>query len=237
MTDDSIWDSAPDASMLRDGTYSLTVIDNPSPHALEALPPHDPARAREVVASLAAVAGVAEELDPQHAATELVPQDTRADLELVRVGCWGPVTEITDAALAFRDGFFPLDDQAAALAERFPGAAVIGSARINFPVRYGAWVLLHPGGARLWAEGWSGEDPWNVQGSVEDILDAFQARTALDPDFDFDAEPRTMDFTEVEDAVLRTLMPVDRRGRVLSVFRVARTPEAAARLEETWMEE
>ncbi|MFE5618640.1 DUF6333 family protein [Streptomyces sp. NPDC056470] len=236
MTDDTHWDSPPDASVLRDGTYSLTVIDAPSPHEVQALPAHDPARAREVVASLITVAGVTAELAPQPA-TELVPQDTRADLELVRVGCWGPVTEITDAALAFRGGCFPLDDQAAAFARRHPGAAVIGSVRVNFPIRYGAWVFLHPDGTRLWAEGWSGEGPWNVQGSVDGILDAFRARTALDADFDLDAEPQTMDFSELEDAVLRTLMPVDRRERVLSVFRVARTPEAVDHLEETWMEE
>ncbi|MFI9052019.1 DUF6333 family protein [Streptomyces sp. NPDC053427] len=236
MTDNGIWDYPPDAPVVRDGSFTLTVINNPAPHEIQSLPQHDHARAREVAASLVSVAGVAAELGRRRA-TDRIVHDTRADLEQVRIGCWGPVTEISDPALAYRGGFFPLAEQAEALAEQNPGAAVIGSARIDFSIRYGAWIFIHPGGKHLWAEGWPGDDPWSVEGSVEDILGVFEAHTELDSDFDVDADPSVMDFSEVEDAVLGSLMPIDRRKRLLSTFRVERTQEAAAHLEETWLEE
>lgn len=237
MTDDSIWDLPSDAPTARTGTFRLTMIERPFPVPYGSLPPHDHARARDIAASLTSVEEITAELGSRPAGEES-PHETRADLEQIRVGCWGPVTEITDAAFAHRGGFTPLADHAEALAKLHPNAALIGSAAVDFSLRYRCFLFLHPDGTRLRADGWAGEDPWTVIGSVPDTIDAFAAHNALEEvDFHADAEPRVMAWSELEDVILRTVMPARRRNERVSVFRVRRPREVAVDLEETWLEE
>ncbi|MEU9116230.1 DUF6333 family protein [Streptomyces sp. NPDC048483] len=239
MTDNSMWEHPADARILRHGGYTLTVIDNPTPHAFGSLPPNDHARARQVADSLLTVESVDAELDPLPATDiGVAPHHTRADLEQVHIGCWGPVTEITDAALADRTGFFPLRDQAEELAKAHPNAAVIGCAWIDFSIDYCAYVFIHPTGVRLWADGYTGEETWDVRDdSVSDIITAFSASAELAPGFDFDAEPQHMQYHDVHEACLSAVMPLERRHLTLSSFRVTRTEEAIGDLEETWLDE
>ncbi|MGD3112104.1 DUF6333 family protein [Streptomyces sp. YGL11-2] len=237
MTDDNIWDYPPDTPTVHTGTFRLTMIERPFPGPHGSLPPHDHARAREIAASLTTVEEITAELESRRAGDEF-PHETRADLEQIQVGCWGPVTEITDAAFAHRGEFTPLADHTEALAKLHPNAALIGSATVDFSIRYRCFLFIHPDGTRLWADGWAGEDPWTVDGNVHDIIDAFAAHNALENvDFNADAEARTMAWSELEDAILRTVMPVSRHEGVLSVFRVRRPREVAVNLEETWLEE
>ncbi|MGW7579426.1 DUF6333 family protein [Streptomyces sp. NPDC054765] len=237
MTDNSIWDYPPDAPVARIGAFRLTMIERPFPGPHGSLPSHDRARARDIAASLTTVEEITAELEPRRTSDEF-PHETRADLEQIQVGCWGPVTEITDAAFAHRGEFTPLAEHAEALAKLHPNTALIGSATVDFSLRYRCFLFLHPDGTRLWADGWAGEDPWTVNGNVQDTLDAFAAHNALeDVDFNADAEPRVMAWSELEDAVLHTLMPVRWRERTVSVFRVRRPREVAVNLEETWLEE
>ncbi|MFD8543293.1 DUF6333 family protein [Streptomyces sp. NPDC059649] len=237
MTDDSIWDFPSDAPTARTGTFRLTMIERPFPVPYGSLPSHDHARARDIAASLTSVEEITAELGSRRAGEEL-PHETRADLEQIGVGCWGPVTAITDAAFAHRGEFTPLADHAEALAKLHPNAALIGSATVDFSIRYRCFFFLHPDGTSLWADGWAGEDPWTVVGSVRDTIDAFAAHNALEEaDFDADAEPPVMAWSELEDAVLRTVMPAGWHHEMVSVFRVRRPREVAVHLEETWIEE
>ncbi|MFI0226776.1 DUF6333 family protein [Streptomyces lydicus] len=237
MTDNSIWDCPPEAPVLRTGSFRLTMIERPFPGPAGSLPPHDHARARDIAAGLTTVEEITAGPEPRHDSDEF-PHETRADLEQLRVGCWGPVTEITDAAFAHRGEFTPLADHAEALAKLHPNAALIGSVTVDFSIRYRAFLFRHPDGTQLWADGWAGEDPWTVIGNVHDTIDAFAVHSALeDVDFNAAAEPHVMAWSELEDALLRTLMPVRRHGRMLSDFRVTRPREVAVHLEETWLEE
>ncbi|MFH8681067.1 DUF6333 family protein [Streptomyces lydicus] len=237
MTDNSIWDRPPEAPVLRTGAFRLTMIERPFPGPAGSLPAHDHARARDIAAGLTTVEEIIAELEPRPVSDGL-PHETRADLEQLDVGCWGPVTEITDAAFAHRGEFTPLADHAEALAKRYPNAALIGSVTVEFAIRYRAFLFLHPDGTQLWADGWAGEDPWTVTGNVHDIIDAFAVRGALEnAGFNAAAEPGAMAWSELEDVILRSLMPVRRSERMLSGFRVTRPREVAVHLEETWLEE
>ncbi|WP_435602310.1 DUF6333 family protein [Streptomyces sp. bgisy130] len=239
MTDNSMWEHPANALILRHGGYTLTVIDNPTPHAFSPLPPNDRTRARQVAESLLTVESVGAELDPLPATDiDVAPHHTRSDLEQVHIGCWGPVTEITDAALADRTGFFSLRDHAEELAKAYPNAAILGSAWIDFSIAYSAYVFIHPSGPRLWADGYSGEGDWDVRDdSVSDVIAAFDAAADLDSGFAYDAEPGHMQYDAVQEACLSALMPRERRELMLSSFRVTRTQEAIDDLEETWLDE
>ncbi|MEU9113268.1 DUF6333 family protein [Streptomyces sp. NPDC048483] len=239
MTDNSMWEHPPEARILRHGGYTLTVIDNPTPHAFGSLPPNDHARARQVAESLLSVESVGVELGPMRASDiGIVPHHTRSDLEQVHIGCWGPVIEITDAALVDRMGSFALRDQAEELAKEYPNAAVIGSASIDFSIDYSAYVVIHPTGVRLWADGYTGEETWDVRDdSVSDVIAAFCASAELPPGFDFDVDPQDMNYAAALEACLKAVVPSQRHHLTLSSFRVTRTEEAIGDLEETWLDE
>lgn len=236
MAYDDLWEYAPDEGLARHGEFRLTVVEQPFPGGAGTLPAHDPVRAREFAASLGTVDAVVEEAG-RIEAVERLPFATRADLDLVGVGCWGRVTEVNDPALVTAGGTFPLAEQADALAGRFPGAVVIGSARIDHGVAHRAQVIHHPDGVRLFAAGWSGEGDWDRDGSVREVVEAFgigagdlaRAGVELDePDGDFDWEGLAR-------LALRRVAPPARTGRVLSVFRVRRAEEVAGDLEDTWI--
>ncbi|MFE7761225.1 DUF6333 family protein [Streptomyces sp. NPDC057438] len=145
MTEDTFWNVPEDHEVVRYGEFFLTVIRAPLPGGSAVLPAHDPARAREFVYSFGTVDAVREELAPV-SATDAVGLATRADLDIVRVGCWGAVTEVVDPALGNTGDDVPLWECAAALRERYPDAAVIGAATVEHHVTYGAWAIAHPDG-------------------------------------------------------------------------------------------
>lgn len=124
MTDNDFWECPPEQGVAQHGEFRLTLIERPFRTGGGVLPAHDPARAREFATAFGTIDTVAEEAD-RIEATERPPFATRADLDLVSVGCWGTVTEINDPALVFTGGTFPLAEQADEMAERFPGAVVI----------------------------------------------------------------------------------------------------------------
>lgn len=196
----------------------------------------DALRAREFAAAFGTVDTVVEEAD-RIEATERPPFATRADLDLVSVGCWGTVTEINDPALVSTGGSFPLAEQADALAERFPGAVVIGSATIDHSVTYGTHVIHHPDGARLFAAGWSGEGDWDREGAPQEVVDAFGIGSdALEREgIDLDAHPGAFSWEGLTRLALQRVTPLMRKGRMLSVFRVRHTEETTGDLEDTWI--
>lgn len=236
MTDNDFWDCPPEQGIAQRGEFRLTLVERPFPGGDDALPAHDPVRARGFAGAFGTIDAVVEEVE-RIEATERPPFATRADLDLVGVGCWGTVTEINDPALVFTGGTFPLAVQAQALAERFPGAVVIGSATIDHNMTYGTHVIHHPDGARLFAAGWSGEGDWDRQGTPHDIVDAFGiAPDALERQgVDLDAAPGAFAWEGLVRLALQRVAPLFRKGRELSVFRVRHTEEATGDLEETWI--
>ena len=239
MTDNDFWDCPPEQAIAWHGEFRLTLVERPFPTGEGVvLPAHDPARAREFAAAFGTVDTVVEEAD-RIEATEPPPFSTRADLDLVGVGCWGTVTEINDPALVFTGGTLPLVEQADELAKRFPGAVVVGSATIDHHLTYGTHVIHHPAGARLFAAGWSGEGDWDRAGTSQEIVDAF----GIGPDdlarrgIDLDAEPGSFHWEGLTRLALQRVGPLLRTGRTLSVFRVRHTEEATGDLEDTWIGE
>ncbi|MEU9531247.1 DUF6333 family protein [Streptomyces sp. NPDC048213] len=238
MSYDDVWEYGPDEPLVRHGEFRLTVVGPPFPGGDGELPAHDPARAAGLVAALGAVDAVVGE-DGRIEAVERPPFATRADLDLVAVGCWGPVSEVNDPALAAGGDGSALAEQADALAARYPGAAVIGSVRVDHPVAYGAHVVQHPDGARLFAAGWAGEGDWDLEGGVAEVAGAFgiDADALRDAGVDPDAEPGDLAWESLTRLVLRRTSPLHRVGRTLSVFRVRRSEGTAGDLEDTWIGE
>ncbi|MFJ1548515.1 DUF6333 family protein [Streptomyces sp. NPDC088246] len=124
-------------------------------------------------------------------------------------------------------------------AERFPGAVIIGSARIDHNVAYGTHVIYHPDGARLFAAGWSGEEDWDREGTPHDVIGAF----GISPDalerqgIDLDADPGSFSWEGLTRLALQRVTPLLRKGRTLSVFRVRHTEGTTGDLEDTWIGE
>ncbi|MEW2297747.1 DUF6333 family protein [Streptomyces sp. NPDC006743] len=238
MTDNSFWDSAPDEPVARHGEFRLTVVHSPHPGPEGPLAAHDPVRAREFAAAFGTVDAVLGDLGTVPA-TDAIPLGTRSDLDLVRVGCWGGVTEIRDAALANIAGTFPVDEQADALARRLPGAVVVASVVVDHNSPYEAWKFVHPSGVNVFAAGWGGEADWTVLGDPAEVVTAFGidparlAERGVDPA----DEPGTLDWSGLARLALARVAPLDRRGLAASVFRVRHTEEATGDMEETWLQD
>lgn len=235
-TDNDFWDYPPEQDIARYGEFRLTLVEQPFPVGAKDLPAHDPDRAREFAAALRTVDAVVEEAE-RIEAVERPPFATRADLDLIGVGCWGAVTEINDPALALSGGNHPLAEQAAALAERFPGAVVVGSATIDHSITYGTHVIHHPDGVRLFGAGWSGEGGWERLGTPREVVDAFgiDADDLAREDVDLDADPGSFYWEGLARLALLRVTPLHRKGRALSVLRVRHTEKAIGDLEDTWI--
>ncbi|MFD8542968.1 DUF6333 family protein [Streptomyces sp. NPDC059649] len=239
LTASSLWDLPPDADVVRSGEYELTLVRPGAPTDAAALPAHDPAAARRFAESFGTIDAVLEDLGTVPA-TDGASAGTRADLELVRVGSWGGVTEITDPGLVHCDGRFPVEEEAESLAERFPDAVIIASCTIDHHMTYGAYKIIHPDGTRLFAAGWYGEslDFWDLDGSPADVVGAFGITAAelSDAWVDMDAAANTFHWEGLFRLALQKVAPLDHTGRIESVFRVRHTEHAIGAMEEVWLE-
>ncbi|MFF6772319.1 DUF6333 family protein [Streptomyces sp. NPDC012637] len=230
------WDYPADQDIARYGEFRLTLVQPPFPAAAEALPAHDALRAREFAGTLLAVEDVLAEVE-RIDAVDRPDFATRADLDLVSVGCWGTVTEVNDPAIACTEGDYVLLEQADALAARFPGAVIVGSATVDHPTTYGTHVIHHPSGVRLFGAGWSGEGDWLQDGSPHAVAEAFGigADALAREGVDLDAGPGSLFWQGLARLALLGVTPMHREGRVLSVFRVRHTEKATGDLEDTWL--
>ncbi|MFJ3902920.1 DUF6333 family protein [Streptomyces sp. NPDC090025] len=234
---EGIWRHSAERELARYGEFRLTVVEPPFPAGADVLPDHDPVRAREVAEALGTVAGVLGEVS-RIEAVERMPFGTRADLDLVGIGCWGGLTEINDPALAYPGGEFPLANLAEEVSRRHPAAVVIGSATVDQHATHHTQVIHHPDGTRLFASGWAGEGDWDLAGAPREIAVAFGvgADELEERGVDLDAEPGDLDWAGLARAALRSVSPLLRTGRTLSVFRVRRDGRTAGDLEETWID-
>ncbi|WP_216590005.1 DUF6333 family protein [Streptomyces brasiliscabiei] len=233
----TFWSVGEDQGVVRYGEFFLTVVRAPFPGSSAVLDAHDPERAREFAASFGTVDAVLGELGAV-SATEGVGLGTRADLDVVRVGCWGPVTEIVDPALGNVGDDFPVWEQAKELRKRHPDAVVIGAATVEHGSTYGAWAVLHPGGAEVFAAGWHGEGDWDVEGDTRAVVEAF----GIDEDelaedgVDLDDGFEEFDWDGLARLALGRVAPLGQEGRTVSVFRVRHTEDTTFAMEETWLE-
>ncbi|MEU6977675.1 MULTISPECIES: DUF6333 family protein [unclassified Streptomyces] len=234
---DGIWTYPAEQELARYGEFRITVVEPPFPVGMDGLPAHDPERARELAVGLGTVDGVVAEVDRIEAVRRM-PFATRADLDLVGIGHWGGLIEINDPALAFTGGDFPLAKVAEELSRRHPGAAVIGSTTVDHHATHHTHVIHHPDGTRLFASGWAGEGDWDLSGAPRDIAVAFGIGAAelAERAVELDAEPGDLSWEGLTRAVLRSVGPLPRSGRTLSVFRVRRDERTAGDLEETWID-
>lgn len=238
MSEESFWSVGEDQEVLRYGEFCLTVVDAPFPGGAGELPAHDVERAREFVGSFGTVDAVLEELGPV-SATDAVDLETRGDLDVVRVGCWGQVTEIADPALAHCGDTFPVLEQAEALRKRFPEAVIVAAATLEYNAPYGAFVISHPDGTSVFAAGWQGEGDWDLDGDVRAVVRAFgiTEEALAEEEIDLDDDPGSFDWDALAQLALEQVAPLDHENRVMSAFRVRHTEDTTFDMEETWLEE
>jgi len=130
MADTTYWTSPPDREVRALGDdFTLTLLLPPFPTGTVPagnadFSPHNPEEARRFAESFDTVEEILEELPPASAA-DFPAQLTRADLDIIKVGCWGNVISITDPALADNIGDAPLLGAAARLHERHPYAMIV----------------------------------------------------------------------------------------------------------------
>lgn len=235
--DTDFWDADEDEEIARHGEFFLTVVHAPFPGDSAVLPAHDPARAREFVASFGTVDAVLADLGTSDA-TDPVPFATRRDLDLVSVGCWGNVTTIVDPALGHRGDSFPVLEQSDELRKHHPDAVIIGAGTVDHNMTYGTWVISHPNGANTFAAGWHGEPHWDFDGDIRAVVEAFDITTdALTEKYvDLDEDVNVFNWDGLVRLALGRVTPLNLVGRTMSGFRVRHTEDATFDMEETWLE-
>ncbi|MFI8520496.1 DUF6333 family protein [Streptomyces sp. NPDC085481] len=220
------------------GHYELTLLFPPftSTAGTPTPPPNDPGRARRVAESLGTVAEVVEEL-PSRALDDLPKPGTRADLDVVAVGCWGDLVLVVDPALASDAVVSAMADEVDRQRALHPDARITGSVFLDAGQEYNEHLLDLPGGPSLRVGGWDDGDAWTLHGDPEQVLRALGIDPADhgDADVDLDDEPHLVDWDAYLALALGPQVTDRDRFRLRpSLFRVRRTAEAAAGLTDVW---
>ncbi|MFD6276566.1 DUF6333 family protein [Streptomyces sp. NPDC060209] len=239
MTENSFWTYPSQARVRGSGRHAITVVLPPFPDLSDGLPPNDPEGAREFAASFGTVDEVLEYEGERNISDGFSPA-ARDDLDRIQVGRWGNVIGISDPALADEGNSWPVLEQVRNLAERFPGAKVIGGATVDCGETHeeAAWAV--PGFELVHSEGWPGEDDasrWTLEGDPWAVLDAcgVTARTAKDADVAYDPDnPTSTYWGGLGELILGAHRPWRRRKVKTSVFRVRHTHAATDLMEEVW---
>ncbi|MEU4568985.1 DUF6333 family protein [Micromonospora sp. NPDC023956] len=227
---------------VRDSRTELTIVFPPFPPAGETvvasmLPPHDPAHARRVVESLSTVAAVVSEQGELPRRDVFAPQ-TRADLDIVAVGCWGGVVHVIEPALATDAIHDALEDEVRHQAKLHPQARLTGSVFLDMVADWSQYVLTAPGADVVTVEGWDGVE---VDGDLATLLTAIGAdlQAHLPEDVDLD-DPDTLDDFALSDLAtlvrggLKLCYPHD-QDLIVSVFQVRRPETIASEMTEVWI--
>ncbi|MEU0299699.1 DUF6333 family protein [Streptomyces sp. NPDC006175] len=219
----------------RQSTLRIIRVHPPVPapydqHTVHAAPAHDPVRARAVVAGLSTVASVAEELEPVLRRDDTGPRYTD-ELDLVTVGCWGGIVQISDPAFG-EDGVLSSNLDAAFTAQvaAHPEARITAVCEMYSAESYGKYLAQVPGLPPLSADGWDDQD---TTGNLAALL---RATGAACPDGDEDDDPYID--AETLDPLAGGLHSVYAGENLLvSRFRVTRTEEVREALDDVWRED
>ncbi|MEU8686214.1 DUF6333 family protein [Streptomyces sp. NPDC048611] len=236
MTETTFWTCPPDREVGGHGDdHTLTLVLPPFPSGTVSFAPHDPEGARHFAENFDTVDEVLEELPPVSAAEHLAP-GTRADLDLIRVGCWGNVISVTDPALVDSIGDLPLLGASAALRERHPDARIVGSANVDCGEDHTEDLIQLPGGVMLHAEGWPGVEPLDLTGDPHAVVRALGigAETLVEEAIDLAEESDEIDWRALGRLALGPCDPWGRADLRMSVFRVRHTSSSTFRMEESW---
>ncbi|MFD8543114.1 DUF6333 family protein [Streptomyces sp. NPDC059649] len=206
----------------------------------QALVPHDPVRARQVVEELGTVEEVLEQL-PVRLVADMPDPEVRADLDLVAVGCWGNAVHIIDPALGGDLLTYAMAEEVRRQRERHPDARIAGSVEMDYGNSYLLDVVDLPGGVESYAEGWDCDDEWEFAGDPEEVLRSIgvDREAAAEAGFDLDEEPCDRVWSDLGILAVWGLpgglgVGPGAGGQQVSVFRVRRTSGAAFDLEEVW---
>ncbi|MFF7178241.1 DUF6333 family protein [Streptomyces sp. NPDC008121] len=238
MADTDPWIRPPDHRVWGSGDATITLVLPPFPDRSEGFPAHDPAAARRFAEDFGTIDAVLEELTPLSPVDPVV-LETRTDLDVVRVGCWGNVIALADPALADNGDAHPVREQVRALAERYPGARIVGSAHVDTGETHAEDAVVVPGAPALHSAGWSGEEPWTLTGDVWAVLDALgiTPEAVEEEDVEIDEDPRFTEWEGVSRLAQGPCRPWGRKELRMSVFRVRHTEAATRRMEEIWLPE
>ncbi|MEV4558227.1 DUF6333 family protein [Kitasatospora sp. NPDC049285] len=242
MTDTNYWRLPPGRELKGYGECAITVVLPPfrpyspaTPDVVARFGPHDPVRARAFVESFPTIEAVLEELP----LTDAGPESPRtvADLDLVRVGCWGNVIAISDCALSGRGLHDSLLEQTDALADRFPDARIVGSASVDCGENHTETSVHLPGGLRLHTEGWTATDQCHVDGDPHAVVRALgiSADVLTGEWVDLDGDLTSVPWEHFGHILLTPYSPWGYDALAMSQFRVRHTEDATIRMEEAWL--
>lgn len=242
MIDNGYWTCPPDRDVNGWGDYTITVLQPPFPAStgrststtIAELAPHDPVRARGFAETFGTVEAVLEEL-PLTDTVAAFPS-TRADLDIIRVGCWGNVIGISDPALADNGNACPLLAETEALHKHFPDARIVGSVHTDMGENHSEDTIHLPGGPTLHYSGWD-SDLCDLTGDPHAILRALgvTAESLAGQDAELDEEdPSGTDWRSFGNLALGPWDPWNFRTVRISAFRVRHTEDYTALMEEIW---
>ncbi|MFH8683136.1 DUF6333 family protein [Streptomyces lydicus] len=234
MTDINFW-TRPSDRMVRGcgGRYNITVLQPPFAVRAEDLPANDPVAARAFAEAFPTVDAVLEELDPVSAyATPYLA--TRADLDVIQVGCWGNVLAISDPAMVDDGNDTPLLYEVTRLRERFPDARIVGRVEVDCGESHTEDIIQLPGGPMFHASGWPTMDPWALTGDPRAVAAALGigADVLEEHEIDFDADPGDVEWADFATLALGEADPWPMAGLKTSVFRVRHTESSTRKMEE-----
>lgn len=242
MTDEGFWTCPPDREVHGWGDYTITIVHPPFPTSTDpstsatitALAPHDPARAREFAESFGTVDAVLEELPLTD--TVSAGPSTRADLDIIKVGCWGNVVGVSDPALADNGNDLPLLRETEALHKRYPDARIIGAVNVDMGETHSENAVHLPGGLTLHYSGWD-SDLCDLTGDPHAILRALgvppESLAGQDAEPD-EEDPAATSWYAFGNLALGPLNPWHFETVQMSAFRVRHTAEYTALMEEIW---
>ncbi|MFH8569344.1 DUF6333 family protein [Streptomyces sp. NPDC017993] len=236
MTDTTFWTCPPDREVRGHGDdYTLTLLLPPFPAGTVNFSPHDSEKARHFAENFDTVDEILEELPPVSAGEHLALK-TRADLDIIKVGCWGDVISITDPALADSVGDLPLLGASTTLRRRYPDAWIVGSANVDCGEDHTEDTIQLPDGLMLHAEGWPGVEQLEVTGDPQAVVRALDisSQTLAEEAIDLDEESDEIDWRALGRLALGPGDPWGRADLRMSVFRVRHTSSSTFRMEESW---
>ncbi|MGW6772544.1 DUF6333 family protein [Streptomyces sp. NPDC055037] len=224
----------------RQSTLQITRIHPPCPapydqHTIRHAPAHDPVRARAVVAELPTVSTIVEELEPMLRRDMDHPRHM-ADLDYVAVGCWGTVVQISDPAFG-EDGILSthLDAAFDAQAQAHPEARITAVCEMYSAETYAKYLARVPGQSRLSADGWDDQD---VTGNPAQLLRAVGVNSGdsgagyLSTD---EGEPWIgVEYLDLLACGLHSLYAEE--NLMVSVFKVTRTEDVQAAIDDVWLQ-